>query len=102
MPKVARKGDNISTGHSCDSTAPIESGDSGGSETVFANGIGVSHRNASISPHTIRSGDSCVNHSAVVNQGSGTVYVEGIPLARVTDSADAGEIIQGSPDVYSG
>jgi uncharacterized Zn-binding protein involved in type VI secretion len=43
-----------------------------------------------------------VPHSAVINVGSSTVFVGGIPLARIGDSTDSGAIISGSPNVFAG
>jgi uncharacterized Zn-binding protein involved in type VI secretion len=37
----------------------------------------------------------------VVNKGSPNVFVVGLPVARVTDSTDAGEMTSGSPTVYA-
>lgn len=98
MPAVSREGDQILTGHACDTTAPILEH----SQNVFVNGIPVSRVGDAIAPHTILSGITCVPHSAVVNEGSSTVFVNGIPIARVGDSADLGNIIQGSGNVFAG
>lgn len=101
MPEVARKGDMIVTGHGCTGAAPISTAACGGSETVFANSIGVSHDGACIVCHTVPLGDDCVSHCPAVNEGSPTVFVETIPLARRLDSADAGYIDAGSPNVFA-
>ena len=44
----------------------------------------------------------CPNHVANVNAGSSTVRVHGISVARIGDSADAGGMISGSGNVFSG
>jgi uncharacterized Zn-binding protein involved in type VI secretion len=44
----------------------------------------------------------CVGHPAVVNTGSMTVFAEGIPVARLGDSADFGALIMGSQNVFAG
>lgn len=98
MAAVARIGDNISTGHGCDATAPIGEG----SSTVLINGIGCARQTDAIDPHTILVGEVCVPHSPAINSGLATVLVNGLPIARVGDSADAGDIIQGSPTVFAG
>lgn len=98
MPAVSREGDEIITGHGCDTTATILEH----SDNVFANGIPVSRLGDAIAPHTILSGITCVPHFAVVNEGSSTVFVNGISVARVGDSADLGNIIQGSSNVFAG
>lgn len=97
MPAIARIGDQINTGHGCDSTALIGEG----SIDVFCNNIGVARQGDAIAPHTILAGIVCVPHSAVINQGSPDVFVNNIPVARVGDSADQGSIIQGSPDSFA-
>ena len=43
----------------------------------------------------------CPNHVAVVNAGSPNVYVVGIKVGRIGDSADAGAMISGSPNVFA-
>jgi hypothetical protein len=93
----------IFTGHGCTACAPISTEECGGSETVYANDIGVSHDGACIVCHTVplMGTDDCVTHCPKVNEGSPNVFVENIPLARVYDSADGGWIVQGSPNVYA-
>ena len=101
MPAAARAQnvDTISTGHPCDGTAQI----SGTSQSsVYVNGIIASVTGDAIAPHTILVGDECVPHIAFVSGGSSTVFFEVIPAARVGDSADAGQIITGSPNVFIG
>lgn len=97
MPAVARIGDEIDTGHACDTTALIGEG----STDVFCNEIGVARQGDDIAPHTILVGIVCVPHSAEVNEGSPDVFVNGIPLARLGDSADQGSITEGSPNVFA-
>lgn len=97
MPKIARIGDEIDTGHGCDATSTILEG----SDDVFCNGIGIARLGDAIAPHTIPAGPVCVGHSAVINAGSPNVYVNGIKMARVGDSADSGSITEGSPDSYA-
>ena len=98
MPAIARDGDPTTTGHGCDSTTTV----TGPSSDVFVNGIGVERQGDPVSPHTINQGLLCVPHSAVINVGSGSVFVNGKPIARVGDSTDGGEITGGSPDVSAG
>lgn len=97
MPAVARIGDEIDTGHGCDSISTIAQG----STDVFCNNIGVARQGDDIAPHTILVGIVCVPHSAEVNEASLNVFVNGIPIARVGDSADQGSIIEGSPNVFA-
>jgi uncharacterized Zn-binding protein involved in type VI secretion len=98
MPAVARQGDPTTTGHGCDATTTI----TGPSTDVFANSIGIERKGDPVSPHTIPAGPVCVDHSAIINVGSPTVFVNGKPLARVGDSTDGGAITAGSPNVFSG
>lgn len=98
MPAVARKGDSTTTGHGCDGTTTVI----GPSGDVFTNNIGTERQGDPCAPHTIRSGKSCVPHSAVINAGSGSVFVNNKPIARIGDSTDGGAIISGSSNVFAG
>lgn len=101
MPAAARaeNKDTITTGHGCDATAKI----AGTLQTsVIINGIIGAVKGDPIAPHTIPAGPACVPHSAVVNAGSSTVFLEGIEAARIGDSADGGVIISGSGTVFIG
>lgn len=97
MPAVARKGDQVNTGHECDTITTTNVC----SSTVFVNGKGVNRKGDEITIHTIKAGKVCVPHSAVINVGSSTVFVDGIPLARLGDSTDSGTIISGSSNVFA-
>jgi uncharacterized Zn-binding protein involved in type VI secretion len=100
MPAVAVVNvDIISTGHDCDATAGIQ----GALQTkVTIGGNLVAVQGDAIAPHTIEDGDECVPHSAVINAGSSKVFISGIAVARIGDSADAGAIITGSSSVSAG
>lgn len=101
MPAIAVCGvDEIATGHPCDGTALIQ----GALQTkVTIGGNPVSVQGDAIAPHTIKAGDACVPHpAAVINAGSSKVFIGGIPVARIGDSADAGAIISGSSGVFAG
>lgn len=100
MPAVARNGDPTTTGHGCDETTTV-TGPTGAVVNVYANNIAVECKGNPTSPHTIPSGPSCVDHSAVINVGSGTVFVGGVEVARVGDSTDGGAITGGSPNVFA-
>lgn len=95
---AARIGDFIRTGHFCDVVAPILDG----SSDVRVNGIGLSFLGAAIVPHLIQAGKRCVGHGAFIITGSSSVFVNGIPAARVGDLADLGAVIQGSDNVFIG
>lgn len=100
MPAVAVcTVDSISTGHACDGVALIQ-----GSlqSNVYIGGKPVAIRGDAIQVHTILVGDACVPHGATISGGSLKVFIGGISVARVGDSADAGAIISGSSKVFAG
>lgn len=101
MPAAARaqNTDTITTGHPCDATAQIAGTQQ---TTVIINKKIGSVKGDAIAPHTRLVGNSCVDHGAAVNAGSGSVFFEGIAAARVGDSADGGVIISGSGNVFIG
>lgn len=101
MPAIARIGDNVSTGHGCDSTTTLTE-PLGNTAKVYANGLGIECVGDPTVPHLIPGGDSCITHTAYINAGSPTVYIAGIAVGRVGDSCDAGQISSGSPNVYAG
>jgi len=102
MPAVARFGDPVATGHTCTFVTSIV----GKSSNVKANNIGVSFQGAALAVHTILTPASpkplCLPHGSVINAGLSSVRVNGIPIARKTDSADLGAVSNGSPNVNAG
>ena len=101
MPGVTRKDDVTTTGHGCSATTTVV----GPSENVFCNTRGVERKGDPAAPHTIPNSATppvCVPHSAVINVGSSTVFVNNKAIARVGDSADAGAITTGSSNVFAG
>ena len=100
MPGVTRKDDVTTTGHGCSATTTVV----GPSEDVFCNTRGVERKGDPAAPHTIPAGSPpvCVPHSAVINVGSGTVFVNSKPIARIGDSCDGGNIRTGSDNVFAG
>ena len=99
MPAVCRIGDSLTTGHGCTGVTTIA--DSNTDHTVFANGINILVNGAPTVSHTIPAGD-CVPHVDVTKSGSGTVFINGTPVNRIGDSADAGAMISGSGNVFVG
>lgn len=102
MPGIARQGDNVITGHGCDTTTTIQQG----SPNVRINGRGAAYAGAALASHTITNpapapAPPCIPHSAQVNAGYGRVLVNGKPIARYGDSADAGTISSSSGDVLT-
>jgi|MGYP006178320837 uncharacterized Zn-binding protein involved in type VI secretion len=102
MPAVTRDGDATTTGHGCDFTTTV----TGPSTDVFCNTKGVERKTDPTAAHTIPNGASppvCVSHSgAVINAGSGTVFVNSKAIARIGDSCDGGAITGGSSNVFAG
>lgn len=97
MPAVARIGDTIATGHGCDGTTTL----TGPSTNVFANNIGIERQGDPTVVHRLTGRGCSVTHTAVINVGSGNVYVNNKAIGRVGDSADAGSITSGSPNVFA-
>ncbi len=87
MPAISRKGDSLSTGHACTGTTTL---DTPGQGTVFANGILIARIGDPTVSHPAPPIPPCPNHVANVNAGSPNVFVVGIAIGRIGDSADAG------------
>lgn len=100
MPAVVRIGDSLSTGHPCDGSTVLGGSNTDG--TVKANGIAIAVVGAPTVSHAILVGPICVPHIANLNEGSNTVKINGIGVGRVGDSADAGAMTTGSPNVSAG
>ena len=98
MPAVSRKGDSLTTGHICTSTTTL---DTPGQSTVFANSILVARIGDPTVPHPNPRSPPCPDHVANVNAGSPNVFVVGIEVARIGDSADAGAMTSGSGNVFA-
>ena len=100
MPAVCRVDDSLSTGHICSSTTTIDSSATDG--TVKANGINIIVVGAPTVAHPFPPAPPCAPHVANLNEGSGSVFINGIGVGRVDDSADAGAMTSGSPNVFVG
>ena len=98
MPAVSRKGDSLTTGHICTSTTTL---DTPGQGTCFANSILIARVSDPTVPHPNPPSPPCPNHVANVNAGSPNVFVEGLKVARIGDSADAGAMTSGSGNVFA-
>lgn len=98
MRRLSRDKDLARTGHGCHAVAPCIATAS----RVFINGRPVARPGDPLVPHTIPSGPICKFHPAFINAGSFSVFAQGIPVARVGDSADLGAMIQGAPNVFAG
>lgn len=99
MPKAARIGDSVATGHGCDATTTIQGNLQG---TVRVEGKLLAVRGDILAPHTILSGTVCVPHTAYTSSGSSSVSAHGIAVCRVGDAADAGSITSGASTVNIG
>jgi uncharacterized Zn-binding protein involved in type VI secretion len=98
---LCRHADKGRTGHACTSVIGARATQG----AVFANNRPVLRRGDPAFPHTILvpgNPPRCVGHRARVNRGSGSVFCQGIPVARVGDSFDRGRMIQGSANVFAG
>jgi len=98
MPAVVRVGDPLSTGHACAGSTTLASANQG---SVFVNGILAAVVGAPTVAHPFPPAPPCVPHVANLNAGSPNVFIEGIPVGRVGDSADAGAMTGGSPNVFA-
>ena len=98
MPAVSRKGDSLTTGHICTSTTTL---DTPGQGTCFANSILIARVSDPTVPHPNPPSPPCPDHVANVNAGSPNVFVEGLKVARIGDSADAGAMTSGSGNVFA-
>ena len=98
MPAVSRKGDESTTGHICATTTTL---DTPGQGTCFANSILIARKTDSTVSHPFPPAPPCVPHTATVGAGSPNVFVEGLAVARIGDSADAGNMTQGSGNVFA-
>jgi uncharacterized Zn-binding protein involved in type VI secretion len=100
MPAVSRVGDSLSTGHACTGSTTIASSNTDG--TVKANGINIIVVGAPTVSHPFPPAPPCAPHVANLNAGSSTVSINGIPVGRIGDSADAGAMTGGSGNVFVG
>jgi len=98
MPAVVRVGDPLSTGHGCVGSTTLASANQG---SAFVNGIVAAVVGAPTVAHPVPPDPPCAPHVANLNAGSPNVFIEGIPVGRVGDSADAGAMTGGSPNVFA-
>ena len=98
MPAVSRKGDSLSTGHIWTSTTNL---DTPGQGTCFANSILIARVSDPTVSHPFPPLPPCAPHVANVNAGSPNVFVEGLAVARIGDSADSGNMTSGSGNVFA-
>ena len=99
MPAICRITDSLSTGHICASTTTIASPNTDG--TVHAEGLDVIVVGAPTVAHPNPPSPTCPDHVANLNAGSPTVFVNGIAVGRITDSADSGAMTSGASTVFA-
>ena len=98
MRPMSRNGDKCFTGHTCSFTAPVIASQF----EVTSEGKPNLRLGDKVAPHVIRVGKYCVPHRARVNRGSTSVFVKGIPAARIGDSTDKGALYKGATTVFAG
>jgi len=99
MRPMSRMGDKCITGHLCSFTAPVLARQF----EVFAEGKPNLVMGDKVAFHTILIGKYCLPHlTAVVNRGSNSVFIKGIPVARIGDSTDRGMMYKGAEMVFAG
>jgi len=98
MPGIVREGDSLSTGHGCVGSTTLASANQG---SVFVNGILAAVVGAPTVAHPFPPDPPCAPHVANLNAGSPNVFVEGIAVGRIGDSADAGSMTSGSSNVFA-
>ena len=98
MRPMSRMNDKCITGHACSFTAPVIASQF----DVFSEGKPNLVQGDKVAPHAILAGKFCVPHFAKVNRGSMTVFVKGIPSARIGDSTDMGAMYKGATTVFAG
>ena len=99
MPGISRKAYQLSTWHIC---AGVTILDTPTQSTVRANNILIARKTDKTVSHPFPPAPLCPPHVAMVNKGSSTVRVVGLPVARIDDSADNGQLIKGSLTVRAG
>lgn len=93
LPAARQK--DLCTGHGCYPPRPAADG----SPTVFTNKRAQQRIGDNWLEHCC--GDNC--HDAKTTTGSGTVFIDGKPAARITDAISCGSVIMtGSHNVYIG
>ena len=75
--------------------------DTPGQGTCFANSILIARVSDPTVSHPFPPLPPCAPHVANVNAGSPNVFVEGLAVARIGDSADSGNMTSGSGNVFA-
>ena len=95
MPKVVRIDDSLSTGHGCAGTTTIASSNQG-VDNVYANTKLINVVGAPTVSHPFPPNPPCAPHTAQLNAGSASVFINNIKVGRHGDSADAGAMLEPS------
>jgi uncharacterized Zn-binding protein involved in type VI secretion len=101
MPAIVRIGDSLTTGHLCATVTTIASSNQT-TVNVYANTILIDVVGAPTVPHIAPPIPLCPIHVRILNVGSSSVFINGINVGRIGDSADAGAMITGSSNVFAG
>ena len=95
MPKVVRVDDSLSTGHGCAGTTTIASSNQG-VDNVYANTKLINVVGAPTVSHPFPPNPPSAPHTAQLNAGSASVFINNIKVGRHGDSADAGAMLEPS------
>ena len=99
MPAVSRITDDLTTGHVCTTITQIDTSNT--NRSVTANDLDIIVIGAPTVSHTNPPSPACPPHVAELNAGSPSLFINGIAVGRITDSADAGAMIEGSQSVFA-
>ena len=89
MPLIVREGDELSTGHICASTTTL---DTPTQSQVYVHGKLVARITDKTVSHPFPPLPPCAPHVAQINEGSPNVFVHGLNVADIGDSADSGNM----------
>lgn len=101
MPAITRNGIDPSAGHCFPPVITVSSGQNTGLPTVFVNTVLATVVGAQYESHCCScDGD---DHAGVAGSGSGTVFIQNLPVHRIGDGINCGDVsASGSPNVFSG
>lgn len=101
MPAITRNGVDPSAGHCFPPVVTTASGQNTGQPMVFVNNILATVVGAPYESHCCScEGD---DHVDLASAGSGTVFIQNIPVHRIGDAMSHGDVsAAGSPNVFAG
>ena len=89
MPLIVREGDELSTGHICTGTTTL---DTPQQSQVYVKGKLAARVTDKTVSHPFPPLPPCAPHVAKINEGSPNVFVHGLNVADIGDSADSGNM----------